>query len=186
MLTQSTYLGCHRVAFSCASRIPCLPRGGRQKVTHTHTCQPYAKIYGWRSPRAARTHGDYLCHCRFLVTARYQYHLYREQNIVGPTWPGRRESRSLARSLAAGSLTPSADAEPKQKGKGTVVGGREYGYGLGMMIVWRIEGDGRQRKGVTGLLLSFLVWFGFVMEEAWRLGKKERKMPCGMEDVTNY
>ena len=101
--TQYTYLGCHRVVFSCVSRIPCLPRGGRQKVTHTHThththtCQPYAKINGWRSPRAARTHSDYLCHCRFLVTARYQYHLYREQNIVGPTWPGRRESRSLAR-----------------------------------------------------------------------------------------
>jgi hypothetical protein len=109
-----------------------------------------------------------------LVTARYQYHLYREQNIVGPTWPGRRESRGLARSRAAGSLTPSADAEPKQKGKGTVVGDREYGYGLAMMIVWRIEGDGRQRKGVTGLLLSFLVWFGLVL--SWKkLGGLERR-----------
>lgn len=93
---------------------------------------------------------------------------------------------SLARSLAAGSLTPSADAEPKQKGKGTVVGGREYGHGLGMMIVWRIAGE--TKKGSHGTFTFFLglVWFGFVMEEAWRLGKKERKMPCGMEDVTNY
>ena len=95
-------------------------------------------------------------------------------------------ARAAGVSLAR-SLTPSADAEQKAKGKGTVVGGREYGHGLGMMIVWRIVGDGRQRKGVTGLLLSFflgLVWFCHGRSlEAWKEGKEDAMWDGGRHEL---
>jgi hypothetical protein len=44
-------------------------------------------------------------------TARYQYHLFQQDNIVGPTWPWPGPGRSLARSLS------SAGAEQTAKGQ---------------------------------------------------------------------
>ena len=91
---------------------------------------------------------------------------------------------SLARSLAAGSLTPSADAEQKAKGKNAVVGGREYGYDLGMMIVWRREGE--TKKGSHGTFTFFLglVWFCHGRSlEAWKEGKEDAMWDGGRHEL---
>ena len=67
---------------------------------YPHTHMPTVCKDLWMEIAESLTHSDYYL-CGYATTdsgtARYQYHLYREQNIVGPTWPGRRESRSLAR-----------------------------------------------------------------------------------------
>jgi hypothetical protein len=90
---------------------------------------------------------------------------------------------SLARSLAAGSLPPSADAEQKAKGKGTVVGGREYGYDLGTMIVWRTAGETKKESHGTFTFFLSLVWFCHGRSlEAWKEGKEDAMWDGGRHE----
>ena len=186
MLTQSTYLGCHRVAFSCASRIPCLPRGGRQKVTHTHTCQPYAKIYGWRSPRASRTVTIICAAMPLPILVQPGTSTTFTANRI--SWvPHGQGGGSLARSLAGSWL---ADSKCRRRAKGK---GQRHGswrsrirarFGNDDSVAYS-RGD-KERESRD---FYFLSWFGLVWFchgrslEAWKEGKEDAMWDGGRHEL---
>jgi hypothetical protein len=87
-----------------------------------------------------------------------------QEDIVGPTWPGQGGIHS--RSLAPQVPTPSEN-EKKAEARYGSWRFQEYGYDLGMMIVWRREW--RQRTQSRDFcFLSW--WFGFVMVSWKKLG----------------
>jgi hypothetical protein len=148
-------LGCHRVRF-----LLCIPSsvyhvchavGERNErlPTHAHTHDTVCKNY--RCMEIAESRKKHSC----LVvpgTARYQYHLFQQDNIVGPTWPWPGPGRSLARSQVP---APSK----LQKGKSTVVGRSRIRvrFGNDDCVAWEETKKGRAVMGLD-LTFSFLSW----------------------------
>ena len=185
MLTQSTYLGCHRVAFSCASRIPCLPRGGRQKVTHTHTHANRMQrlMDGDRREPHART-------VTICATADFWLRLGTSTTFTANriSWvPHGQGGGSLARSLAGSWL---ADSKCRRRAKGK---GQRHGswrsrirarFGNDDSVAYS-RGD-KERESRD---FYFLSWFGLVWFchgrslEAWKEGKEDAMWDGGRHEL---
>jgi hypothetical protein len=108
--------GCHRVSFSCAFRIPRLPRGEeKKKVTHTQT-PTVCKNLWMEIAESRKMYCSNYCATTDSGTARYQYHIIHRNKI---SWvPHGQKARAGLLSLAR---SPSADAGQKcKKGRSTV------------------------------------------------------------------